>query len=97
MQYLDTIGIPAGMSSTAGRTWLGSKIQDSLVNEILLEQGYKLVLFNTDPRTVPPNTAVFYNFDYTPKAVAAQKMMGSTEVEQSFLQSTIRIVILELG
>jgi len=97
MQYLDTIGLPAGIDSTAGRKWLDNKIQDSLVREILLEQGYKLVLFNTDPRSVSPDIAVLFNFDSTPKAVAAQKMMGPTEVEQSFLQSTMGIVILELG
>lgn len=96
MQYLDTIGLPAGIDSTAGRAWLDNKIQDSLVRQILLQQGYKLVLFNTDPRAVPAGTAIFYNYDDTAKA-KAQEMNGPTEVEQTFLSSTMGSVILQLG
>ena len=65
--------------------------------EILLEQGYKLVLFNTDPRTAPPDSAVFYNFDDTPKAAEARKGQGATEIEQMFLASTLGRVITDLG
>jgi hypothetical protein len=97
MQYLDSIGLPAGIDSSAGRAWLDRKIQSSLVREILLQQGYKLVLFNTDYRTVPKDTAIFYNFDTTSKAAEAQKMMGPTEIEQMFLASTMGRVINDLG
>ncbi len=97
LQYLDSIGLPAVNDSGGGRAWLDRKIQDSLVREILLEQGYKLVLFNTDSRTAPKDTAIFYNFDTTPKAANAQKMMGSTEIEQMFLASTLGRVITDLG
>jgi hypothetical protein len=96
MQYLDRMDFPAGIDNGAGRAWLDGKARDSLVRQILLEQGYRLVLFDTDIRTAPPDT-VFYNFDTTPEAAAAQKMMGPTEIEQTFLASTLGRVITDLG
>jgi Sulfatase len=97
LQYLDKVGLPTGFDNAAGRAWLDGKIRDSLVREILLEQGYKLVLFNTDIRTAPQDAAVFYNFDTTSQAADAQKMMGPTEIEQMFIASTLGRVITDLG
>jgi hypothetical protein len=96
MQYLDTIGLPVE-SANAGRNWLEGKIKDSQVREILVQQGYKLVSFNNTARTALEDADVYYNFDTTPIASDVKKLMGSTEIQQMFLASTLGRVIIDLG
>lgn len=96
MQYLDTIGLPED-SASAGRTWLDGKIKDSLVRELLARQGYKFVSFNNDFHTAPEDADIYYDFDITPNAAVVKKMLGPTEIQQMFLESTMGRVIIDLG
>jgi hypothetical protein len=96
MQYLDNIGLPED-SASSGRTWLDGKIKDSLVRDLLAQQGYKLVSFNNDYPTAPQDADIYYNFDLTPSAANVKKLMGPTEIEQMFLASTMGRVIIDQG
>jgi hypothetical protein len=96
MQYLDTIGLPEE-SVKAGRAWLAEKIRDNLVLNILVKQGYKIVSVSSDYETAPDDANISYNFDTTPNAADAKRLMGPSEVEQLFIASTMARVINDLG